>query len=162
MIRSLFVNDYFGDISYDEYEQKWKPAPEKVNGKYQIPFTDVDQKKLSYTDICAINSMNLNGIVRGKTDTSFDPYGQITRQEAATILYRLCTALGYEFPETTNEFADSDKIAPWAANAVKAVNAAGIMSGVGDNKFDPRGIYTCEQSALCLLRTYKILLEYAG
>jgi len=146
-------------MSYAEYESKWKPVPEKVNGVYQIPFTDVDQSEASYTAICAIYSLNLNKIVSGRTSTTFDPNGQITRQEAAAMLYRLCKALGYEFPASSNSYADSDKIAPWAKEAVNAVSAAGIMSGVGNNCFDPTSVYTCEQSALCLVRTYKLLVS---
>ena len=63
----------------------------------------------------------------------------------------------YKFPKAKTEFADADKVASWAQEAVRAVSAAGIMNGVGDNQFDPTGVYTCEQSALCLLRTYKLL-----
>ena len=58
-----------------------------------------------------------------------------------------------------DNFADSAKIAPWAKDAVAAVSAAGIMNGVGNNNFDPTAVYSCEQSALTLLRTYKLLTK---
>ena len=159
MIRNLYLSRYFGNMSYNEYEKKWTPTVEKVNGRYNIPFDDVISLR-SYYLIRAINSMYVNGVINGKSETTFDPYGQITRQEAATILYRLCNALGYKLPKgNADNFADSAKIAPWAKDAVAAVSAAGIMNGVGNNNFDPTGVYTCEQSALCILRTYKLILS---
>ena len=159
LLRNLWNAGFFQDrnMTYQDYENKWEPSPEKVNGTYQIPFTDVNQSSVSYFAIRAIYSLSLNGIVSGKGDSIFDPNGGITRQEAATILYKLCNALGYTLPTGTNTFADSDQIAPWAREAISAVSAAGIMNGVGENRFDPTGIYTCEQSALCLLKTYQLL-----
>ena len=160
MVRNLYYSRYFGGMSFTEFEKQWRPAPQKVNGKYQIPFTDVDQSVISNTGVLAIHSMYSNGVINGKSATTFDPYGQITRQEAATILYRLCNALGYKLPKgNADNFADSAKIAPWAKDAVAAVSAAGIMNGVGNNNFDPTAVYSCEQSALTLLRTYKLLTK---
>lgn len=159
MIRNLYFARYFGNMSYDEYEKKWTPTVEKVNGRYNIPFDDVISLR-SYYLIRAINSMYVNGVINGKSATTFDPQGQITRQEAATILYRLCNALGYKLPKgNADNFADSAKIAPWAKDAVAAVSAAGIMNGVGNNNFAPTAVYSCEQSALTLLRTYNLLTK---
>ena len=158
MVYHLFEAGYFANMNYSEFHARWCPIPDRVNGAYQIPFTDVTPSSLSHTAISAIYTMNLQGVVNGKTATTFDPTGQITRQEAATILYRLCNALGYSLPKGSTTFADADQIAPWAREAVSAVSAAGIMSGVGGSRFDPTGIYTCEQSALCLLRTYNLLV----
>ncbi|MBQ6836027.1 MAG: S-layer homology domain-containing protein, partial [Clostridia bacterium] len=47
----------------------------------------------------------------------------------------------------------------WAKDAVAAISAAGIMNGVGNNTFAPTGVYTCEQSALTILRTYEMLIN---
>ena len=124
----------------------------------EFPFTDVND--VPYESSKSVLSMYRNGVINGKSATTFDPYGQITRQEAATILYRLCNALGYKLPKgNADNFADSAKIAPWAKDAVAAVSAAGIMNGVGNNNFDPTAVYSCEQSALTLLRTYKLLTK---
>jgi len=39
---------------------------------------------------------------------------------------------------------------------VGLVQGSGIMGGVGDNRFDPQGEYTREQSILTMLRLYKL------
>ena len=159
MIRNLYLARYFGNMSYDEFEKKWTPAVKQVSDGYDIPFTDISSMNHYYL-VRAVNSMYVNGVINGKSATTFDPQGQITRQEAATILYRLCNALGYKLPKgNADNFADSTKIAPWAKDAVAAVSAAGIMNGVGNNNFAPTAVYSCEQSALTLLRTYNLLTK---
>ena len=35
---------------------------------------------------------------------------------------------------------------------------SGVMGGVGDNKFDPKGSYTREQSIITMLRTHDIVI----
>jgi len=152
MVSHLWGTHVFKGLTYDEYRAKWFPA--STNGKYPMPFTDIPSNKTS------VYSMYTNGVINGKSDTIFDPQGQLTRQEAATILYRLCNALGYKLPKgNADNFADANKIAPWAKDAVAAISAAGIMNGVGNDNFDPTGVYTCEQSALTILRTYEMLIK---
>lgn len=104
-------------------------------------------------------SMNKHGIINGTSPTTFSPNGQITRQEAATMLYRLCKALNYELPAGELTFDDAAGVAPWAREAVAAVSAAGIMGDVGGNRLDPSGVFSCEQSGITLLRTYKLLMQ---
>lgn len=127
-----------------------------------FPFVDVTMMRdSSYPIHSAIYALYKNGVVSGTSSTTFNPDGLITRQEAAAMLYRLCKALDYELPQGTLDFADADQVAPWAREAVAAISAAGIMKGVGNNQFNPTGVYTNEQSAVTLLRVYKMLTETA-
>lgn len=99
----------------------------------------------------------LMGVVSGTGSESFGSANLITRQEAAVMLHRLCTALGYSFPESEEvSFADESLCAAWALDSIRAVTAAGIMSGVGDGHFAPTGVYTYEQSALTMVRVYEL------
>ena len=159
LVGNLWGTRFFAGMSYDSYNKQWNPSLKMSGSSYQTPFTDVTPSNVSYTGASSIHSMYTNSVINGKSATTFDPYGQITRQEAATILYRLCNALGYKLPKGNLSYNDASKIAPWAQEAVAAVSAAGIMNGVGNNNFDPTGVYTCEQSALCILRTYKLILS---
>ena len=158
LVEKLRSNNFFTGLSYEAYVEKWHPAARYLYIPEEFPFTDVTG--VSENSAKAILSMYRNGVINGKSATTFDPQGQITRQEAATILYRLCNALGYKLPKgNADNFADSSKIAPWAKDAVAAVSAAGIMNGVGNNNFAPTAVYSCEQSALTLLRTYNLLTK---
>ena len=158
LVEKLRSNNFFTGLSYEAYVEKWHPAARYLYIPEEFPFTDVTG--VSENSAKAILSMYRNGVINGKSATTFDPQGQITRQEAATILYRLCNAVGYKLPKgNADNFADSAKIAPWAKDAVAAVSAAGIMNGVGNNNFAPTAVYSCEQSALTLLRTYNLLTK---
>ena len=48
------------------------------------------------------------------------------------------------------KFNDSDKISKWAKDAVDNITDLGLMSGVGNNEFDPKGTVTREQLAVVL------------
>ena len=55
-------------------------------------------------------------MVTGRTASTFDPNGTLTRQELATILYRYCTnGKDVSAVETELTFADAEDIASWAA-----------------------------------------------
>ena len=54
-------------------------------------------------------------------------------------------------------FADNCMISPWALEYVGQVQAAGIMDGIGNNRFAPAGFYTIEQSITTLMRLYAIV-----
>ena len=106
-------------------------------------------------------SANALGIVNGKGDYKFDPEGFITRQEAATMLYRTAKVMGVLEPNSEKlEFTDSDKFAEWGKEGIFFVSASQskqgmrVMGGVENGKFDPNGLYTKEQSVLTIYRIF--------
>lgn len=82
----------------------------------------------------------------------FAPNDPITRQEAAVMLRNTAKVLGAERPVSSPGFADQDKIADWAKDAVDFVFSAEIMGGVGNRQFDPEGTYTRQQAIMTILR----------
>ncbi|MBQ1251568.1 MAG: S-layer homology domain-containing protein [Firmicutes bacterium] len=90
-----------------------------------------------------------NGIVNGKSATSFDPEGLITRQEMAVMIDRFATYLEFPLPEKTEamDFADKDAIADWAADAVTAMQKAQIINGYPDETFAPTKSATRAEAA---------------
>ena len=107
------------------------------------------------------------GLTQGVGDARFDPDGYITREQAAVILDRLFVALGQPLPNESPSaplddnmkitFADNDSISDWARSGVERVRAAGIMRGVGDNRFGPKDICTREQCILAAVRALTLL-----
>lgn len=95
------------------------------------------------------------GLINGTSETRFSPYDYLSREQAATILARLADVLGYDLPGQTLTFADAASVNTWAADAVGRLSAAGIMNGVGGNRFDPQDDFTAEQSVLTVLRMYE-------
>lgn len=97
-----------------------------------------------------------NGIITGtkqKGRLYLNPYDKITRAEAAKILDN---GLKLEHPATEPlDFADSASIPAWAEQAVKNMEAYGIIKGYSDNTFRPYNTITKAQAAELLYQTFK-------
>jgi len=110
------------------------------------------------TNSIAVGKAAYIGIVQGVGDNRFNPYGVLTREQAAVLVARLADALGQPLPEQAPTFADNNQISDWALVGVGQAQAATIMGGVGDNRFDPRGSYTREQSIVTMMRLYNLIV----
>ena len=88
-----------------------------------------------------------NGLFKGMTATTFEPNTPMTRGMLVTVLWR------YENSpkEGTNVFTDV-KDGDWFADAVAWAAENGIVTGVGNGRFDPNGKITREQLAAILYR----------
>lgn len=114
------------------------------------PFTDANSE-----DILVANAL---GIIGGKGNGIFDPYGLLTRQDAATMLMRTGKYLGKtDVDGSAADFSDSQAIAGYAQEAVDYVNTLGVMNGTSADKFSPLGNYTRQQAYLTAYRLYEAL-----
>lgn len=104
------------------------------------------------TEDISVQKMGGLGVVTGVGAGNFAPDDPLTREQAAVMLSRLADAIGQPLPQYPSLFADNIRISSWAVTAVGQVQAAGIMGGIGNNSFAPRGSYTREQSIITMLR----------
>ena len=107
--------------------------------------SDIDSKHTEAVDMCvALN------IIDGFEDGSFKPTDNVTREQMAKMICVLDN--GGKEPQLAagNTFTDvpSDR---WSNKYVESCNARGVVSGVGDNKFDPASDVTATQAAKMLL-----------
>lgn len=88
-------------------------------------------------------------IVNGYDEKTFAPDDQITREQMAVILIRFCDAFGVDLTDKNPEtgFADEDAISSWAVDAVHRARRAGLVNGVGENRFNPAG--TATRAEMC-------------
>jgi uncharacterized protein YjfI (DUF2170 family) len=143
-------------ITIDEYlAQKGKIRD--FTAFYDIRINDVIFKRQDM-NILAAQAL---GIVNGKGNHKFDPFGKITRQEAATMLYRAGTLLGAVQQRRTSRYNDSGSFANWSESAIQYVssvtdktNGKTVMGGIGNNMFAPNSYFTHEQAILAMLRLY--------
>lgn len=121
----------------------------KPDSKDISPFSDVSSSTVS----ALFNAK----IINGKTYTVFAPNDNITREEAATILYRMAKYMKLSMPDVSNDihYSDESSISDWAVISVKALNAIGVMKGVQDNNFAPSDTYTVEQAITTMVRLYE-------
>ena len=108
------------------------------------------------TDNVKVQILNAMGIINGKSSTEFAPNDLLTREEAATILFRMINAVHPDWAahQVYYEFADSKDISDWAMDSIQTICNMGIMEGVGNNKFAPKDIYTTEQAIATIVRVY--------
>ena len=99
------------------------------------------------------------GVVRGVGDNIFGPHRAITREEAAVLLSNFMLALDRPLPDRKPDFADLPYLSEWSIEAVRQVQAQGIMAGIGDDLFDPKGNITIEQSIKTMLVIYDLATE---
>ena len=96
--------------------------------KEGTPFTDL---KASWY-INAVNWAYVNGIVKGKSQTVFDPDGYMTRQELATVLYRSkCNGFNDDVYEVDlSIFADNEEVADWSVDGCSWAFSSGVVNGI--------------------------------
>ncbi|WP_214627991.1 S-layer homology domain-containing protein [Paenibacillus agaridevorans] len=116
-------------------------------------FSDV--QKGSWHDKAVASAQKL-GIAQGKPDGSFGINDAISRQDMAVMLYRASKAMGLAWSPSAEApaFADAASIAPYAVEAVAVMQEQGIINGMGENSFAPRGLSTRAQAAAVLYRMF--------
>ena len=149
----------------DAYLLMWEPI--------KLPFTDVEANDWFYEDV---KKAYLSGLVKGVTDTEFEPNANIKRGDVAVIIDKLLTAV----EESVNAFAatvrqgggncsdiafgsnvkaafedvsDND----YYCSAIGRVVANGIMNGRSGSKFEPSEPMTRAELAAVGARTVDML-----
>lgn len=131
----------------------------------------ISLSSISYNDTKdqAVLYFSALGIVTGDGKGSFRPNARITRQESTKVLFNsaatLTSVVDSEIKRAENEkrpvlhhmphnFDDGYAFDTWARESSLWCFRYGIMNGVSDTKFNPRGYYTREQAILTVLRLY--------
>ena len=98
------------------------------------------------------------GIVLGQGNGTFNPYGNITREDFAMMTVRM---LGVEVDENaTVPFKDEASVSAYAKGAVAYCAANKILNGYEDGNFNPKATITREEAAKILAAALK--LEVTG
>ena len=123
------------------HRMEGSPAPAKLEG-----FSDVSSDAW-YAK--AVYWANEQGIVLG-SNGAFDPDGNVTREQFATILHRY-----NKLPPSSGgltAFEDAANISTWARDAMSWAVEKGIITGTSSTKLDPAGTATRAQIAQILFR----------
>ncbi len=115
----------------------------------ELPFSDVSTSDWFYDDVLQVYT---EGLMNGTSDTTFEPYSNVTRGMLVTVLSRAAGIDTNDYSGSETVFTDVDMskyYAPYIAWAAEN----GIVDGYGDNSFGPEDAVTREQAA-------KIILNY--
>ena len=128
------------------YRAAGEPSVTGITNK----FTDNKQGKYYYNAVLWASN---KGIVNGATATTFDPDGNITREQIAAILYRYARS-----PSVTGSlsgYSDQAQVSSFAVTAMQWAVGSGIITGVtsgGKTTLSAKGNATRAQVAVMLHR----------
>jgi 2',3'-cyclic-nucleotide 2'-phosphodiesterase/3'-nucleotidase len=133
------LGDGFAKYKID-LSKKAAEQPEKPD------FKDVPADHWAHEFVAALKE---RGIVKGKTETTFDPEGQLTRGQFISMLVR---ALKLESGQA-HPFKD---VPAYLSGEVAAAYKAGITTGKSAATFDSNAYINREQMAAMLVRAYEV------
>jgi len=129
-----------------------------ANGKVTFTTTHfskymVKQNLVSFTDTTNNHIITLasKGIIEGKGNNSFDPKGELTRAELATLLVK---ALNLKI-NTNAKFTDV-KSSDWFYNYVLTAKVAGIVNGTGNGIYDPASKVKTQDAMIMISRVMEL------
>lgn len=103
-------------------------TPKPIEG-YKNKFTDMNDYWWAMDEI---NDLASRGIIRGRSETTFDPDAHITRADNTVLLLRVLNKKA-DFTDNFNDVLEGS----YYYNEIGMAKALGIASGVGNNCFDP-------------------------
>ena len=135
-----------------------KRASEGQSSLYTMSSGSVSAAEAAFADIAghknqiAIEKLVEQKIINGMGGGKFAPNQTMTRAQYCTIVVK---ALGLT-PKASGKFTDVAASA-WYAGYVGTANGAGIVTGIGNNKFNPEGTITRQEAATMVARAAKTL-----
>ena len=113
------------------------------NDAAECDFADADKDAWYYA---AVSGAVNKGIINGYDDNTFGIGEYITRQDTAVILLRVAGIDSFTKNEAV-EFTDNEDVSDYAKEAVELLSSSGIISGMGNGIFAPKGNLTRAQAA---------------
>ena len=125
----------------------WRLAGKPETDDACAVFSDVAESAW-YTD--AVRWAAAAGVTEGTGNGCFSPNRAVTREMLAVFLCRFSGGQGTA--QTAEPFADQAEIASWAQEAALWAKTAGLMQGVGADRFDPKSEASRAALAQTLMR----------
>lgn len=101
----------------------------------------------------AIETLAAMGLVKGISETEFDPYRPVARHEMALFIARIKSGLNIDdSPEMENDTVFTDLVNPTFNAAISYCYKHKIIEGRGDNIFDPLGTVSVQEALTMAIR----------
>jgi len=124
-------------------------------GNPDTKFQDLDAEQSWYHE--AVKWAYAEGIIKGRSETEFDPNAFVTRQEMVTMFCRFYNPVGFNWlpKDYLNIYPDAASVELWAWDAMYWAVTVGLIKGNvvdGTTVLDPAGNTTRAQMATVLMR----------
>lgn len=114
---------------------------------YAKSYDDVKNDHNAKTEISILSDI---GVIKGTSQDKFSPEDYVTREQMATLLFRLM--LGRDDAGRTNTSQFTDLYEPYYNGAISWANAAGYIIGTSKTTFNPTGGITKQDAMAMLVR----------
>lgn len=158
LITDRVKDNMSGNITREEFAEIAVKLYEVYTGNKaeagSVTFSDTTNPEI-------LKAANL-GMVLGIGEGKFGPTLLVTREQMATILLRTLKVINSTADFSTAgaaKFSDDKDIAGWAKDGVYYCFKAGIIKGIGSNKFGPRSNSTREAAAIVCTRAYELYMK---
>ena len=149
------LTNFHADITREEFcelamKLYYALGGQQLKVQYINPFIDT-----SNPDVITAYYLNF---VEGITKNEFIPNQSILREEIAIMFYRIIKRIRPELDlKTSHEllFDDISEVSWWAKEAIKYMNAIGIINGLDNNLLAPKATTTKEQAIVFSLRVFE-------
>ena len=147
---TLHYTNLTANITRKEFAAVAVAMYEKLSGKQANIY--MNSSPFSDTEDPAVLKAYCLGVVNGMGDGTFAPDSLLTREQAVTMLGRVYELVyignvddgsGLSHP-SVKKFADDSSIAAYAKNYIYYFVSAGVINGVGNNRFAPKQQMTRE------------------
>jgi hypothetical protein len=142
------------DITRAEFIQMLLKAFDLINKDAESTFNDVTKGNWYYAPVASAEKL---GITSGKAMGYFGANDSISREELSVLAYRMIKLLEVQLPgQAAEAFADGSEISGYAREAVAAMKEAGIIQGVGSDRFAPKAMANRAQAAVIIYRLFNL------
>jgi hypothetical protein len=161
-VRYAYANGLMLGMSADRFEPG-RPVSRAmfVTILHRIAGTPAADGGVTFTDVAegqwysaAVSWASANGIAVGDAGY-FQPDGNISREQAAAILFRCAALSGGQYRADAAKlvgYADADQISEWARSAMAWAAAEGIITGRSEMELAPQGTASRAETAAILQR----------
>nr|WP_245987857.1 endo-1,4-beta-xylanase [Cohnella lupini] len=124
------------------------------NGKEEVMFSDVDETAYYYNELAIAKAL---GIATGIGDNTFNPNGNISRQDMMVLTARALAEAGkhVEANGALDAYPDAASISAYAKNSVAGLVKSGIVNGK-NGKLAPSDTLTRAEAAVILYRIWNL------
>lgn len=124
----------------------------------ETPFTDISDTHWAYKHIIELNKQK---ILHGYSDGTFRPLNNITRAEAASLIYNTCNIqLSDKYMKYYNKRFPDVPENHWAYDKITFIYNIGIIKGYEDGSFRPDGAVTRAEFAVMVRNSVNIFGSY--
>lgn len=162
---SIELANTYGIIPYSMYAEDYTmpvtraDIAEIVVNAYENVCGEVEYREFAFSDVysdTSIYKICTLGIMNGKSEDSFAPYDNVTREEMAKIISEFKATVNSEtlnLPQNPqSDFSDFEAVSDWAKPYVSYAKSEGIISGFDDNTFRGKTSVSAEMAIVLVLR----------